>query len=84
MATNKIKQKQQRQIGAVDLESYENDGWVKLHSVGQSSILIEKEFEVEVEVPETELESIDRQMAELKKCRHEITGAKEDKKKATK
>lgn len=75
MATEKVKQKQQRQISSHDLEAYQYEGWKKVKNVGQSSVIIEREVEVEVDVPETELQKIDRQIKELQEKRKALLGA---------
>ena len=62
-----------RQISATDLDLYVNEGWKKSHSVGQSSVIITRTRKVEVEVPEMELEAIDRQIKALQEKRKTLT-----------
>lgn len=64
---------EERMISLIDLEGYEKAGWKRNHAIGQASVLISREVEQEIEVPETELESVDRQIAELQDRRKHMT-----------
>lgn len=64
---------QERQISRDDAEYYVAEGWKKTKNVGSNSCIVTRTVKQEVEVEETELEVIDRQIKELEVRKKALT-----------
>lgn len=78
--TKTEKQIKQRMVSESDSGKYVHEGWKVIKKIGSSSVLIEKAIDVVVEVLETELETITRQIKELQARKDILEKAGKEKK----